>query len=500
MRTSPDPLDRRADRAGRAARTARRTRLADRVADRSRDDQRRAERAAAAVAPAPAHLGPRLRRPERRPRRRAAGTAPPPASAAAARAPTTTGATGTATGDVLNGRPDVGQVRRGVGPGGRADARRARLAYFTMPSRGLPHEQDRCIGVATAPDLSVHLHRARQQAARVPRLLHDAARPSTRSPDASACPRRGVIDPSSYIAPDGRRFLLYRTQGTPSTIRMIRLNAAGTGDLRPQPRADPRRGVLENPVMVTARRVALPDHLARRLRRLPLPHDLAPLEVPPPGLAGHPRPRAAQPAEHRRLRPGRRRLRARRPTTARQPDVLPRLGLQGHQPALLPALPGRTRTTRTSASARCTPSGWPWTQGRPVDLRVRAGAGAAAPTETPTPTPTPDAHRDADADADRDADRPRRLHGPTPTEPTTPPPRSRPGLPTRSRPATGHSDQPRHVPAARKRPLSARQRHAVPARRPVSRDRAARARRQGRGPAGRCRSGSRRCARRSSAA
>jgi len=63
-------------------------------------------------------------------------------------------------------------------------------------------------------------------------------------------PLRGVIDPSSFIAPDGRRFLLYRTQGKPSTIRMIRLNATGTGTFGRSRELIRDVGVLENPVMV----------------------------------------------------------------------------------------------------------------------------------------------------------------------------------------------------------------------------------------------------------
>ena len=122
-----------------------------------------------------------------------------------------------------------------------------------MPSRGLPHEQDRCIGVATAPDLSSTFTVLGNKPLVCPD--YSTTIPAFDPvPGRVGLPRRGVIDPSSYIAPDGRRFLLYRTQGTPSTIRMIRLNAAGTATFGRSRELIRDSGVLENPVMVTAPR------------------------------------------------------------------------------------------------------------------------------------------------------------------------------------------------------------------------------------------------------
>ena len=126
------------------------------------------------------------------------------------------------------------------------------LAYYAVPVAGLPRPEDRCIGVATSPDLSVPFTPLHSQPLACPA---DAAAPraSDRVARSRGLPRRGVIDPSSYVAADGRRFLLYRTQGTPSSIRMVRLTASGlraTGRSRELLR-DP--GVLENPEMVDAR-------------------------------------------------------------------------------------------------------------------------------------------------------------------------------------------------------------------------------------------------------
>lgn len=127
------------------------------------------------------------------------------------------------------------------------------LAYYTMPARGMPHEQDRCIGVATAP----HLGAAFTPLPGAPLVCPDYA-PTLPASDqvtgrSAGLPRRGVIDPSSYVAPDGRRYLLYRTQGTPSTIRMVRLNVAGTRALRRSVELLRDDGVLENPLMVRHR-------------------------------------------------------------------------------------------------------------------------------------------------------------------------------------------------------------------------------------------------------
>ncbi|MBB5874308.1 hypothetical protein F4553_007742 [Allocatelliglobosispora scoriae] len=61
----------------------------------------------------------------------------------------------------------------------------------------------------------------------------------------------GVIDPSPFVDGDGKRFLLYKTQQTPSTLRMVRLTDNGLhwfgNDSAELLRRD---GIIENPVMV----------------------------------------------------------------------------------------------------------------------------------------------------------------------------------------------------------------------------------------------------------
>ncbi len=126
------------------------------------------------------------------------------------------------------------------------------LAYYSVPVVGLPFAEDRCIGVATAPDLATPFTPLHTQPLACPA---DAATAPASDvvPRERGLPRRGVIDPSSYVAPDGRRFLLYRTQGTPSSIRMVRLTRSGRRAAGPSRELLRDPGVLENPEMVDAR-------------------------------------------------------------------------------------------------------------------------------------------------------------------------------------------------------------------------------------------------------
>lgn len=129
------------------------------------------------------------------------------------------------------------------------------LAYYSIPVVGLPAAEDRCIGVATSPDLATPFTPLHTQ----PLACPDGAATAPASDvvrrvdgEDDGLPRRGVIDPSSYVAPDGRRFLLYRTQGTPSSIRMVRLTASGLRAAGPSRELLRDPGVLENPEMVDA--------------------------------------------------------------------------------------------------------------------------------------------------------------------------------------------------------------------------------------------------------
>ena len=90
----------------------------------------------------------------------------------------------------------------------------------------------RCIGVATA------------------RHALDPFRPIGRRP--LVCPRQGAIDPSGFTGSHGRRYLLFKTQGLPTSIRLLPLTRDGRHRARhAQDRMLLRsRHVVENPVLV----------------------------------------------------------------------------------------------------------------------------------------------------------------------------------------------------------------------------------------------------------
>lgn len=186
------------------------------------------------------------------------------------------------------------------------------LLYFAAPVRGKT-VSSRCIGVATAPRANAQFYpipgpplvcptwsklRAEDQVADVVEpttppsptpsgCLSPTATPSasdSSSPSASSSPSDGAspsdglptvyptpdcgtptpkppvtsswvigaIDPSLFVDTDGTPYLLYKTDGRPSSIRMLPLSADG---LHAAPSAASRQlvqysGVLENPVMI----------------------------------------------------------------------------------------------------------------------------------------------------------------------------------------------------------------------------------------------------------
>lgn len=128
------------------------------------------------------------------------------------------------------------------------------VLYFSAPVRGLGR-RGRCIGVATATDpLGSFVPR--------PRPLVCPHQADTPRPDDLAgskgrqrrLPRLGVIDPSAFTD-RGAPYLLYKTQGTPSSIRLLPLGADGTAKLRGTRSRELLRtpGIVENPLMVRHR-------------------------------------------------------------------------------------------------------------------------------------------------------------------------------------------------------------------------------------------------------
>lgn len=118
------------------------------------------------------------------------------------------------------------------------------VLYFSLPAAGMNGQ--RCIGVATATAVTGPYTPAAN-----PLVCPDGRNGAHDTVPGRPVAGAGVIDPSPFQHSDGRRFLLYKTQQTPSSIRMLRLDDAGTdwignasGELLRN------SGIVENPSMV----------------------------------------------------------------------------------------------------------------------------------------------------------------------------------------------------------------------------------------------------------
>jgi arabinan endo-1,5-alpha-L-arabinosidase len=123
------------------------------------------------------------------------------------------------------------------------------LLYFSAEVVGLGLD-GRCIGVATASDPSQPFVPGERplvcpRQAQTPRA-YDKVKHRGRD-----LPKDGVIDPDYFKDRGGQQYLLYRTQGTPSSIRMVKLPSSGLPEGRAQSKELVRRnGVIENPTML----------------------------------------------------------------------------------------------------------------------------------------------------------------------------------------------------------------------------------------------------------
>lgn len=127
------------------------------------------------------------------------------------------------------------------------------VLYFSAPVRGLG-SNGRCIGMATATDPTLPFVPSSRPLV-CPRQAVTPKAPDQVGTQQGAPPRRlprgGVIDPSGFV--DGtKRFLLYKTQGKPSSIRALRLTRDGTRKLPKQKSFELVRAnhTIENPEMV----------------------------------------------------------------------------------------------------------------------------------------------------------------------------------------------------------------------------------------------------------
>ena len=126
------------------------------------------------------------------------------------------------------------------------------VLYYAARVRGLGKGR-RCIGVATAPTAYDSF---RPVDAR-PLVCHaraDTPRAWDTVPHAPGLPRRGAIDPS-YFVDRGTPYLLYKTDGRPSSIRMLPLGPRGTAPAAGATSGELVRAdwVMENPVMLRRR-------------------------------------------------------------------------------------------------------------------------------------------------------------------------------------------------------------------------------------------------------
>ncbi|GAB3775644.1 hypothetical protein FB382_004192 [Nocardioides ginsengisegetis] len=125
------------------------------------------------------------------------------------------------------------------------------LLYYSAPVRGLGRGA-RCIGVATSHSALGTFRSVGRRPLVCPRGA-DAPRAWDQLRHRGRhMPRSGVIDPSGFRGAGGSRYLLYKTQGYPSSIRIVRLTSRGARVAR---HAHSRqlvraRGIIENPVLV----------------------------------------------------------------------------------------------------------------------------------------------------------------------------------------------------------------------------------------------------------
>jgi hypothetical protein len=123
------------------------------------------------------------------------------------------------------------------------------LLYFSAEVAGLGLD-GRCIGVATAADPTQTFVPDERplvcpKGAAAPGAYDKIKR---RGRD---MPKSGVIDPDFFKDRGGHQYLLYRTQSTPSSIRMVELPASGRPDGSARSIEVVRRGgVIENPSML----------------------------------------------------------------------------------------------------------------------------------------------------------------------------------------------------------------------------------------------------------
>jgi beta-xylosidase len=123
------------------------------------------------------------------------------------------------------------------------------LLYFSAEVAGLGLD-GRCVGVATATDPTGAFVPDERPLVCPKQAVAPRAYDRIKRRD-RGMPRDGVIDPEYFRDRGGKGYLMYRTQGTPSSIRIVKLppdGRPGTGKARSSELVR-RNGVIENPTM-----------------------------------------------------------------------------------------------------------------------------------------------------------------------------------------------------------------------------------------------------------
>ncbi|GAA1510226.1 family 43 glycosylhydrolase [Nocardioides humi] len=153
---------------------------------------------------------------------------------------------------VLTHRPKWALKEGGIWAADIAKVRGKWLLFYAIPVAGLG-DYGRCIGVAVAKRALDRFRPVGKRPLVCPsRALVPTAQDPVATPD---LPSRGVIDPSFYEE-GNQRYLLYKTDGRPSSIRLLPLSKSGRKVRAGQDPANPSvelvrtAEVIENPVLM----------------------------------------------------------------------------------------------------------------------------------------------------------------------------------------------------------------------------------------------------------
>lgn len=126
------------------------------------------------------------------------------------------------------------------------------LLYMSVPVRGLG-KYGRCVGVARSRSAYRNFRPVGTRPLVCPRYADTPPADDQILPRDPTLPRAGVIDPSYFRDPGtGRRYLIYKTDRIPSSIRIVPLTRNGRHvPARARSRELTRsRGVIENPLLI----------------------------------------------------------------------------------------------------------------------------------------------------------------------------------------------------------------------------------------------------------